>query len=542
MSNLVNRLPSLEGFRYSRSVIESILGDRVYPIFIKCEESRMESIPAAQYLRVSTERQEYSLDCQSAGIATYAGEHGFEVRQTYCDEAKSGLDLGRRTGLSQLLQDVVGGKQAYKAVLVYDVSRWGRFQDPDEAAHYEFLCKAAGVQVHYCAELFSNNGDVSSTILKTLKRVMAGEYSRELSKKVSDGLIRLVKRGFRSGSVPGYGLRRMLVSAEGIRKQELPPGEHKSIATDRVILVPGPTEEVFWVREIYRMFTQDGKGFVDIAAELEKRQAQFLSGRRWSDNAVKRILTHPKYKGTAVYNRTTEKLSSKSRRLPESEWILVPNAFEPIVDAGLFEAAQETLRQKSWNRSNEEILEQLKSILKAHSYLSHVLLKLYGLSGSGIASRFGSMVRAYELAGYQSPHKKTSEHRLQVRRIRADLMQQLVEMFPRQVSIFSGSWRHRNWLKLKNGPQVAVRVCRSIHLARKGRMWVLQAAKDERRRVTLMAGMNAENTALDAFFVTGRLKNRSKLHITECHEWLHKGTRLNDLRSFCNVVMSRQWK
>ena len=328
---------------------------------------------------------------------------------------------------------------------------------------------------------------------------MAGEYSRELSQKVFDGLIRLVKKGFRSGAVPGYGFRRMLVSAEGIRKQELPSGERKSIATDRVILVPGPPEEVFWVREIYRLFTQDSKSFVEIAAELEKRQVRFLPGRGWSDYAVKRILTHPKYKGTAVYNRTTEKLGSKSRRLPESEWVLVPNAFEPIVDAELFEAAQETLRQKSWNRSNEEILEQLKSILKTHGYLSHILLRPYGLSGSGIASRFGSVVKAYELVGYQSPHKKTSEHRLQVRRVRAELMQQLVEMFPRQVSIFSGSWRHRNWLKLKNGPQVAVRVCRSIHLARKGRMWVLQAAKDERHRVTLMAGMNAANTALEAF-------------------------------------------
>jgi hypothetical protein len=40
--------------------------------------------------------QEYSIDCQSAGIATYAMEHGFEVCQTSCDEAKSGLNLGRR--------------------------------------------------------------------------------------------------------------------------------------------------------------------------------------------------------------------------------------------------------------------------------------------------------------------------------------------------------------------------------------------------------------------------------------------------------------
>src|ERR1700704_5410341 len=102
----------------------------------------MTTVPAAQYLRVSTERQEHSLDCQSTRIASYAQQNGFEVCQSYCDEAKSGLEIRRRTGLSHLLLDVVGGKQSYKAVLVYDVSRWGRFQDPDEAAHYEFLCKA----------------------------------------------------------------------------------------------------------------------------------------------------------------------------------------------------------------------------------------------------------------------------------------------------------------------------------------------------------------------------------------------------------------
>src|ERR1700682_2228123 len=67
----------------------------------------MTNVSAAQYLRVSTERQEYSLDFQSARIANYAQENGFEVCQTYCDEAKSGLEIGRRRGLSQLLQDVV---------------------------------------------------------------------------------------------------------------------------------------------------------------------------------------------------------------------------------------------------------------------------------------------------------------------------------------------------------------------------------------------------------------------------------------------------
>ena len=105
------------------------------------------AIPVAQYLRMSTERQEYSLENQSRAIAQYAESHGFSIVQTYSDPARSGMLLRRRKGLQGLIQDVVHGQASFKAILVYDVSRWGRFVDTDESAHYEFLCKSAGVRV-----------------------------------------------------------------------------------------------------------------------------------------------------------------------------------------------------------------------------------------------------------------------------------------------------------------------------------------------------------------------------------------------------------
>ena len=101
-------------------------------------------VPVAQYLRMSTEHQQYSLENQSTAILEYAESHNFDIVHTYSDAAKSGVALKHRVGLRQLLQDVVAGAAPYRAILVYDVSRWGRFQDTDEAAHYEFLCKSAG--------------------------------------------------------------------------------------------------------------------------------------------------------------------------------------------------------------------------------------------------------------------------------------------------------------------------------------------------------------------------------------------------------------
>ena len=172
-------------------------------------------VHAAQYLRMSTEYQQYSLANQAVAISHYAEQNGFVVIRTYTDPGRSGLRIRNRPGLMALLQDVVGGRAGYKAILVYDVSRWGRFQDTDEAAHYEFLCKNSGIPVHYCAEQFTNDMALPNMILKFLKRTMAAEYSRELSAKVFAGQARLTELGFRQGGPAGYGFRRLLVDQDG---------------------------------------------------------------------------------------------------------------------------------------------------------------------------------------------------------------------------------------------------------------------------------------------------------------------------------------
>jgi DNA invertase Pin-like site-specific DNA recombinase len=41
--------------------------------------------------------------------------------------------------LRQLLANVEARRADFEMILVYDVSRWGRFQDTDESGYYEFL-------------------------------------------------------------------------------------------------------------------------------------------------------------------------------------------------------------------------------------------------------------------------------------------------------------------------------------------------------------------------------------------------------------------
>src|SRR5579864_2858580 len=79
-----------------------------------------DQIPVAQYLRMSTEHQRYSLENQQSAIHKYAEDHGFSVVQTYADRARSGLVLRNRPVLRELLHDVTRGTVAFKAILVYD--------------------------------------------------------------------------------------------------------------------------------------------------------------------------------------------------------------------------------------------------------------------------------------------------------------------------------------------------------------------------------------------------------------------------------------
>ncbi len=139
---------------------------------------------AAQYVRMPTEHPQYSTLNQSDKIREYAEARDIEIIKTYADDGKSGLSIGGRTALQQLIEDVETGRADFNIILVYDVSRWGRFQDADDSAYYEYICRRAGIQVAYCAEQFENDGSPVSTIVKGVKRAMAGEYSRELSAKV----------------------------------------------------------------------------------------------------------------------------------------------------------------------------------------------------------------------------------------------------------------------------------------------------------------------------------------------------------------------
>jgi DNA invertase Pin-like site-specific DNA recombinase len=359
-------------------------------------------VRAAEYVRMSTEHQQYSTDNQAIAIRRYAEAHGYEIVRTYKDDGKSGLNLAGRSGLKLLLADIDAGQTDFDALLTYDVSRLGRFQDPDEAASHELRIRAAGIQVEYCAEQFKNDGSISSSIIKTVKRTMAAEYSRELSVKVFAGQANLIQRGYRQGGAPGYGLRRLLVDVNGEPKGELDRGEQKSIATDRVILVPGPAHEVAVVQEVYRLFTDEGKPERDIADLLNARGLVTDLARPWTRGTVHQLLINEKYVGNNVWARTSFKLKRQHVQNTEDQWIRAVGAFAAIVSRESFARARAIIEARSVRLSDAAMLDLLASIFAGRGMLTGLIIDEAedAPSSSAYRSRFGSLLRAYELVGF----------------------------------------------------------------------------------------------------------------------------------------------
>jgi DNA invertase Pin-like site-specific DNA recombinase len=362
-------------------------------------------IRAAQYLRMSSDNQRYSTENQQNAIAEYAAQHGYNIVASYRDAGKSGLSLKGREALRQLLSDALEAHRTFDAILVYDVSRWGRFQNPDQAAHYEFLCRQAGVRVVYCAEPFGEDVAPITTIVKHLKRVMAGEYSRELSAKLSRAKRQQARLGFRQGGCLIYGFRRLLVDCKRNPRQVLNSGESKALTSDKVIAIPGPSEELAVIRRIFSLYVRDQLSIPEIVKQLAKAGTKGYGHKPLAWGTIRHILSNELCIGQITYNITTRRLQGRSLKNPEQLWTRF-SAFDPIVPVALFRKAQERLARSAnphWDK--EAIADSLRSLLAQKGRLSQVVINdAEGApSAETVANCFGSLNAAYAAIGYDPP-------------------------------------------------------------------------------------------------------------------------------------------
>jgi len=368
------------------------------------DTSRTYSKRAVAYYRHSAQdRQENSVELQQDQVRQFAAENDIEIVREFADRGKSGLSTDGRDAFNEMISDYVQGeKEDFEYVLVLDVSRWGRYQDTDLSAYFSGLCAKHGKQVVFTTIGFGEKNDLLHGLHLSIERYRAASYSRELSTKVFKGCAKIASQGFRAGGTPPYGFHRLLLDEQRNPVQILERGQRKSIQNQRVTLTEGSPDERAVVKKVFRSFVQRKHHPKKIAATLNANNIPSPGGRQWTSQSVHALLTNELYTGTMVYNKTTQRLKSRSRHNPKDEWIRAENAFPAIVDRKMFDAAQAIIEAEKEARrilySSEDMTTRLHALYRKYGTVRSSLISAHHsmVSTSTYAHRFSSLSGAYQ--------------------------------------------------------------------------------------------------------------------------------------------------
>jgi DNA invertase Pin-like site-specific DNA recombinase len=320
----------------------------------------------ALYIRRSTvDLQPDSLVAQEELLRKHAVAQGQTVVRVYSDSA-SGRSTEKREAFQKLIEDVKGGPP-FDAVLVRDVSRWSRADNTDEAGYYEFVCRSNGVQVIYVDESFKPDASPYSLLMKSVKRAMAAEFSREKARVVQASHARLVRQGFwPTGAVP-YALDRVLVDEHGAVIRTLRPGDRKALSNQRVKFAPGDPAHVAVIQRIFELYGREERSLNDIAARLNADGVPSSKGSRWEPGMIAYVLQNDAYVGTLVYWFRNGEKPSAMLNLRDSDTdrvVRCEKAHPAIVDRALWDVVQARLRSMSHRKTDAMLLGDLRAARK----------------------------------------------------------------------------------------------------------------------------------------------------------------------------------
>ncbi|EHQ2586864.1 recombinase family protein [Escherichia coli] len=508
------------------------------------ENDKNHKVRVAQYLRMSTDHQQYSLHNQSEYIKDYAEKNNMEIAYTYDDAGKSGVSIVGRHSLQQLLSDVEQKKIDIQAVLFYDVSRFGRFQNSDEAAYYSFLFERNGVDLIYCSEpIPTKDFPLESSVILNIKRSSAAYHSRNLSEKVFIGQVNLIKLGYHQGGMAGYGLRRLLVDENGRAKEILSFRKRKSIQTDRVILIPGPKNEIKIVNRIYDLFIDYNVPEFIIAERLNEQNIPAENGTLWTRAKIHQILTNEKYIGNNIYNKTSSKLKSRLVKNPKHEWVRCDKAYKPIISKKKYNKAQDIIQLRSIHLTNEELLEKLKQKLESNGKLSGFIIDEddTGPSSSVYRTRFGGLLRAYTLIGYKPEHDYSY---LQINEALRSFYSGIIEDFKGRIlksNCYIDEYKYAPMLYINDELLISVLITKCIHMKSGKFRWKVRFDNSQKADITIVIRMDSQNISPLDFYIIPKIENEySKMCMTETNNIRLDLFRFDNLDKLLQIITRKK--
>jgi ribosomal protein L34 len=218
------------------------------------------------------------------------------------------------------------------------------------------------------------------------------------------------------------------------------------------------------------------------------------------------------------------------------------------VDPAIFEQAQQIIKRFTWNRSDQELLDNLRSILTKYGKITTELLQQNATTPRGptYRARFGSLSRAYQLIGYSGFWcDDWLQRRRHIQELRTNLMKEIVELNPKQVVIERRRNGYRARLRTRHGRLISVVASRTVPCYNHGVYWLVRPRPDECRLITLVARLNLQSDTFKDMFLIPPVGTTKDVYLKERDQRLQKFIHVTDLEDFCGTVerlISRQCK
>jgi DNA invertase Pin-like site-specific DNA recombinase len=294
-------------------------------------------IRVVAYYRMSTLRQEDSIERQRLQVLAWIEKSGYTLVAEYIDEGISGDEIARRREFQRLLRDARAG--VFDGIVCDDKDRFGRFDSIDLGEIVAPL-RRQGVWLETVAQgrmdWNSFAGRITDAVLQEAKRLEQEALSRRV---LSNQLLR-AKDGKDTGGRNLYGYRR---EPDPVRGNKYVPDGLKA--------------EV--VKLIFRMY-DEGASLFDIVQELYRRGQPSPRGKpRWTRPVIQRLLINRRYLGDWTWGvhatgkrfrygkgglHPTDRSSPPNGVNPAEDWVVKPDSHEPLVDRDRFERVQARLQ------------------------------------------------------------------------------------------------------------------------------------------------------------------------------------------------------
>ena len=305
---------------------------------------------AAIYCRLSKE-DEYkvgeseSIQNQKSMLIQYAVENGFEIYQIYSDEDYSGIDRNR-PAFNAMIQ--AAGEHRFDLVLAKTQSRFTRDMElVEKYLHGKFI--EWGIRFIAVVDHVDTD-DRANKKSRQINGLVNEWYLEDLSNNVRSVLDHKRREGQYIASFALYGYRKD-PSAKG--KLQIDP--EAAAVVQRIFAM---TLGGIGARRIARILNSEGipspTAYKQMNGMHYKIAAKNPNASLWSCPTIYQMLHNQTYTGDLVQGRH-KKVSYKSKKtvwLPESEWIVVPDTHEAIIDQETFERVQEMLKDRTRSGSN----------------------------------------------------------------------------------------------------------------------------------------------------------------------------------------------